>query len=159
MRKRVGRRLTEDDLPKEDALRLWRQARPVQVERQRAESSVLSVRLPHHVFDELVAEAQRQGKGPATLARELIEEGLARKEEASPALLFRRVAQLLEDRAVRAALVRFIQVSGGGVVQPRAGSLWPSSWATFMPGRPGTQLPETTTRTPTVHTKVEVQRA
>ncbi len=72
MRKRVGRRLTEDDLPKEEALRLWRQARPVQVERRRAESSVLSVRLPHHVFDELVAEAQRQGKGPATLARELV---------------------------------------------------------------------------------------
>lgn len=159
MRKRVGRRLTEDDLPKEEALRLWRQARPVQVERRRAESSVLSVRLPQHLLDELVAEAQRQGKGPATLARELIEEGLARKEEVSPALLFRRLAQFLEDRAVEAPSVRFIQVTGGGVVQPRAGSLWRSSWASAMLGRPGTQLPETTTRTPTVPTKVEVQRA
>ncbi len=96
MRKRVGRRLTEDDLTKEEAMRLWKQGRPVEVERRRAESSVLSVRLPRHVFDELVAEAQRQGKGPATLARELIEEGLAQRDGVSPALLARVLAQRLE---------------------------------------------------------------
>lgn len=159
MRKRVGRRLTEDDLTKEEVLRLWKRSRPVEVERRRAESSVLSVRLPHHLFDELVAEAQRQGKGPATLARELIEEGLARKEEASLALLFHRLAQRLEDLFVGAPSVRFIQVPGHVMVQPRAGSLGPSPWASAMPGRPGAAIPKTTTRTPEVHTRVEVERA
>jgi predicted DNA-binding protein len=57
----------------------------VEVERRRTESVVLSVRLPRHVFRELILAARREGKGPATLARELIEEGLARHERARKA--------------------------------------------------------------------------
>ncbi len=95
MRKRVGRPVGEKgEMTKDEALRLWEEARPAQVDRRRRESSVLSVRLPSHVLDQLVRQARGQGKGPATLARELIEEGLARTEEASPAVL----AQLLARR-------------------------------------------------------------
>lgn len=79
MRKRVRQRVTEDEMAKEEALRLWGETRLVKVERQRSGSTVLSVRLSNHVFDELVLEAQRRAKGPATLARELIGEGLARR--------------------------------------------------------------------------------
>lgn len=40
------------------------------------ERSVLMVRLPDDVFDELVQRALDMGKGPAALVRELIEEWL-----------------------------------------------------------------------------------
>lgn len=84
MRKRVGRRVGEEgEMTKDEALQLWEEARPAQVDRRGRESSVLSVRLPSHVLDELVRQARGQGKGLATLARELIEQRLA-----SPAVHF-----------------------------------------------------------------------
>ncbi len=78
-----ARRRTDDELTKGEALRLWRQARPVALERRNAGGSVLGARLPAPVLEELVAEAQRQGKGPAALARELVEEAVARKRHGS----------------------------------------------------------------------------
>jgi len=72
-------------MTKEEALRLWEEARPVEVERRRTESVVLSIRLPRRVFRELILSARREGKGPAWLAREPIEEGLARHGRARKA--------------------------------------------------------------------------
>jgi predicted DNA-binding protein len=157
MRKRVGRRLREreeEEMTKEEALRLWEEARPVEVERRRAESSVLSVRLSHHVFDELVEEARRQGKGPATLARELIEEGLARREDTSPALLLETLARLFRNLELQKPRVRLTW--RGLVVESRPSG---PGGATFLLSLPGGLLPQTATRALEAHSKVEVGRA
>ncbi len=107
----------------EEALRLWVEGRLVELERQRSEKSVLLVYLPHHVFDELVEEAQRQGKGPGTLAGELIEvavmrsplevavlEALSGGQEEDPVELIPRLAEELEvkEDQVRAAIWRLL---------------------------------------------------
>ncbi|MDR5697996.1 MAG: hypothetical protein QN135_09885 [Armatimonadota bacterium] len=124
MRKGVGRRVRgNDEMTKEEPQRLWETAQPVGVERRRRESSVLSVRLPSHVFDELVWEAQRQGKGPATLARELIEDGLTRKEAAPLALLFERLAQRLRELQWKAPSVHFSETPFGSVIKPERSTL------------------------------------
>ncbi len=83
MPKTVGRRPVHGGLTKREALRLWNKGRPVQVDRRPARSTVVSVPLPNPVFDELVAEARRQGKGPAAVAREMVEEAVARKRHRS----------------------------------------------------------------------------
>jgi predicted DNA-binding protein len=158
MRKRVGRRLREreeEEMSKEEALRLWEEARPVEVERRRAESSVLSVRLPHHVFDELVEEARRQGKGPATLARELIEEGLARREDTSPVLLLESLARRFRNLERGQPRVRLTSAWHGPVVESRPGG---PGGATFLLSLPGALLPQPSTRAAEAHSKVEVGR-
>ena len=158
MRKRAARRVTEDEMTKEEALRLWEEARPVKVERRRSGSSVLSVRLPDHVFDELVLEAQRQGKGPATLARELIEEGLARQEAAPLALLFERLAQRLREQQWREPSVRFSGVPRGWLAQlgwSMTGRQ--NSWASFRPARTAALLDQPSTRAAEEQTKVQVR--
>lgn len=78
---------------------LWRGAKRVRVGRPtRAMTSLLSVRMPREVFRALSTTARRQGKGPTTLARELIEHGLVQEPAASAALVFRVLARLLESR-------------------------------------------------------------
>ncbi len=124
MRKRMGRRVREEEMTKEETRQLWDTAQPVEVERRRRESSVLSVRLPFHVFDDLVREAYLRGKGPATLARELIEEGLARGEDAPLVLLALRLAQRLQEPVREAPLVRFSKTPPGLVIQPGECMLW-----------------------------------
>jgi predicted DNA-binding protein len=162
MRKRVGRRLREreqEEMTKEEALRLWEEARPVEVERRRAESSVLSVRLSHHVFDELVEEARRQGKGPATLARELIEEGLARREDTSPALLLETLARLFRNLELQKPRVRLTDTWRGLVVESRPSVLEPGLWAAFGLGRPGALLPKASTGAARAPGEVELEGA
>lgn len=86
------------ELRPEDEQELWRSAKRVEVERPtRAMTSILSVRMPREVFRTLSMVARRQGKGPATLARELIEEGLIREPEASRTLALSVVARVLAD--------------------------------------------------------------
>ncbi len=146
MRKRVGRRVTEDEITKEEALRLWKEARPVEVERRRSGSSVLSVRLPDHVFDELVLEAQRQGKGPATLARELIEEGLTGTGATSLALLFERLAERLRELQREVPSVRFTETPRGWVAQLGLSMMGRQNlWASFRPPRTGALLGQPST--------------
>ena len=153
MRKRVGRRVTEDEMTEEEALRLWKEAQPVKVERRRSGSSVLSVRLSDPVFDELVLEAQRQGKGPATLARELIEEGLARKEAAPLALLFERLAQRLWELEWKAPFVRFSETPLGLVTQPGRSTLLTYS----LLARTAAPLGQSGTKPAEEGTKIEVR--
>lgn len=71
----VYRRRAND--PGGAASRLWETARPVAVRRRKPGSSVLLIRLPNPLFDALVEEANRRGKGPAALLREILEKALA----------------------------------------------------------------------------------
>ena len=61
---------------REEQLRLWNEAVPVEVDRRDPGTSSLIVRLSHRVFDRLVIEARRRKVGPGKLAAALIEEGL-----------------------------------------------------------------------------------
>ena len=66
-------------------------------------SVVVSVRLPAQVADGLAKQAEKEDKPTGTLARELIEDGLARRPEASTELLasvFSRLASRMERAGV-----------------------------------------------------------
>jgi hypothetical protein len=84
------------DLSRRGAEALWEEATPVRVARRRGDlTTVLSVRLPRDILRALTLAARREGKGPGTLARELIERGLAEGGSASPARIARVLARLL----------------------------------------------------------------
>lgn len=58
--------------------RTWAEAQQTQmVKPTRTDSTILSVRMPRSTLQLLTQKAREQGKGPATLARELIEQGMA----------------------------------------------------------------------------------
>lgn len=99
--KRLGQEVTmmpRREIGPEDEAALWRGAKRVEVERPaRAMTSILSVRMPRDVFQTLSIVAHRQEKGPATLARELIEEGLAIQPGASRAIALSVFARILEE--------------------------------------------------------------
>jgi hypothetical protein len=79
MRKRLGRRMKRDeDLTYEEAKALWEAAEPVEVERTRPQEVSFLWRLPPQLFQRLVEEARRQGKGPGELAVLLLEQVLER---------------------------------------------------------------------------------
>jgi hypothetical protein len=91
------------EISRREAERMWDEATPAEVERRpRAMTSVLSIRMPRELFAELEIAARSQGKGPTTLARELIEQGLAAGPSASVPLLA-RVASRLADETARMA--------------------------------------------------------
>ncbi len=88
------------DISYEEAERMWEEATPVQVERRpRAMDTVLSIRMPRELLRELEIAARSQGKGPTTLARELIEQGLALGPSASVPLLAKVASRLAEEAA------------------------------------------------------------
>jgi predicted DNA-binding protein len=114
---RRGTRMTEseagvenDDLEGPALKEAWQKGQPVELDRSGAEtsSSVLSVRMPRSLLKELSTAARRIGKGPATLARELIEQGLALDHPASNEVLGRvlgRVIQQLPSESVHLRLL------------------------------------------------------
>jgi plasmid stability protein len=88
---------------------MWDEAAPVQVTRRRGElTTVLSVRLPRQILRELTLVARRHGKGPGTLARELIEQGLAAEGSASPVRIASVLVRLLESAAALEAPARWV---------------------------------------------------
>lgn len=88
------------EISRREAERMWREATPVEVERRpRAMSSVLSIRIPRELLRELESAARSQGKGPTTLARELIEQGLAAGPTASVPLLAKVASRLADETA------------------------------------------------------------
>jgi predicted DNA-binding protein len=93
----------------------------VEIEPPEAKSlaSVLSVRMSRDLLKELTEAARSVGKGPATLARELIEQGLVEDFAASPALIGRVLSRLLTQLGP-VAQASFI--SSGGVVPSRQGA-------------------------------------
>jgi hypothetical protein len=99
-----------DDLEGPALKEAWQKGQPVELDRSGAEtsSSVLSVRMPRSLLKELSTAARRIGKGPATLARELIEQGLALEHPASNEVLGRvlgRVIQQLPSESVHLRLL------------------------------------------------------
>ncbi len=91
------------EISRREAERIWAEAKPVEVERRSgAMNSMLSIRMTDDLLGELEIAARSQGKGPTTLARELIEQGLAAGPSASVPLLA-KVASRLADEAARMA--------------------------------------------------------
>lgn len=90
-----------NDISREQAERMWEEATPVEVDRRPpgAMNTVLSIRMTNELLRELEISARSQGKGPTTLARELIEQGLALGPSASVPLLAKVASRLAEETA------------------------------------------------------------
>ncbi len=109
MRKRMGRRMKRDeDLTYEEAKALWEAAEPVEVERARPQEVSFLWRLPPQLFQRLVQEGRRRGKGPGELAILLLEQVLER-----PALL----EHLLEQGPLHTQMIYFPQ-AGAPAIRP-----------------------------------------
>ena len=77
--------MTMDD---EDLRRAWDRGEPMEVDRsRRSPTSVLSLRLPDSMLQQLTTKARAQGKAAGTLAREIIESALAEDLPVTPATL------------------------------------------------------------------------
>lgn len=96
-----------DDISDEEGERLWSRGVPVTPERgPRPNSTQFTLRLPSDLFRDVAERAHALGKSTGELMRELMEEGLALRAEATPALAARVLARLLErmpDDVKRAA--------------------------------------------------------
>ena len=107
------------EISRREAERMWGEATPVEVERRPGGlNTVLSIRMTSDLLGELELAARGQGKGPTTLARELIEQGLAAGPSASVPLLA-KVASRLADETARMAGRR--PSKRAGTVRRRAG--------------------------------------
>ena len=93
----------------------WQRGQPVELDRSGAEtsSSVLSVRMPRSLLKELSAAARRIGKGPATLARELIEQGLALDHPASNEVLGRVLGRVIQQVPSESVHLRWLPSHSG----------------------------------------------
>lgn len=67
-----------------DLIQAWEQGKPAEVTRVRTSSSVLSIRIPHELFEELSNRADGAGKSVSQFARELIEQGLSSDAPSTP---------------------------------------------------------------------------
>ena len=91
---------TMKDISREEGERMWEEATPVEVERRLGRmNTVLSIRMTNELLGELEIAARSRGKGPTTLARELIEQGLALGPSASVPLLAKVASRLAEETA------------------------------------------------------------
>jgi len=89
--------MTEKERERQDADAMWRKSRPTKVDRPAERmTTVLSVRMPREVIRALTIVAREQDKGPSTLARELIEKGLALESGAPSSLAFQVFGRILE---------------------------------------------------------------
>jgi hypothetical protein len=79
---------------------VWSKAEPTRlVRRKKADTTVLSVRMSRSTLRLLVEIGRELGKGPATLARELIEQGIALKSGKAAHLAVRVLERVLEEFA------------------------------------------------------------
>ncbi len=78
----------------EDLAEAWEQGDPVEIRRSKGDTSVLSIRVQRSVLEQLTAAGKRQDCPPTRLARQFIEEGLARAGEDDPVLLARVTERL-----------------------------------------------------------------
>ena len=98
MGRNSGEHMRTHELGPEHTGQLFRGAKHVKVDRaSNAMTSILSIRLPREVFRALSIAARRRGKGPTTLARELIEQGLAEDRSESPVLALRVLTRFFEN--------------------------------------------------------------
>lgn len=90
--------MTDDRQEKDELLRQYREGTSVELERDSNGSSVLSVRLSREVLRELTRVAQREGRPVGRLARELIEAGLAAREDASGIYVLKAAERVIQER-------------------------------------------------------------
>ncbi|HSZ36936.1 MAG TPA: hypothetical protein VK773_07575 [Acidimicrobiales bacterium] len=108
--------------PEHDDLQAaFERSEKVEIERPepRNLASVLSVRMSRELLRELTIAARSVDKGPATLARELIERGLVDDFAPTPALIGKVLSRLL-DQLGPTAQASFI--SAGGVSPTKQGA-------------------------------------
>lgn len=67
-----------------DLIQAWEQGKPADIKRVRPSSSVLSIRIPHELFEDLSNRAEEAGKSVSQFARELIEQGLTSDVPSTP---------------------------------------------------------------------------
>jgi hypothetical protein len=104
-----------DDLEGPALKEAWQRGQPVELDRSGPEtsSSVLSVRMPRSLLKELSTAARRIGKGPATLARELIEQGLALDHPASNEVLGRVLGRVIQQIPGESVHLRWLPSHSG----------------------------------------------
>ncbi len=113
---------------------LWRKGEPAKVERSlRSDSTVLSVRMPRETLRYLTVFAREQGKGPGTLARELIEQGLSLESAPSSNITARVLGRLLEVQEER----RPWATQGGGLITGLLSSSSPAGLVIRRSAGPG----------------------
>ncbi|MEO7803080.1 MAG: hypothetical protein ABIS18_01155 [Actinomycetota bacterium] len=81
--------------PEEEALEVWKKGTQVEVKRDRPSSSVLSLRLPKELFEEISDLAEAKGMSVSAFGRDLIEKALANQSPSTPldvATMFNRWA-------------------------------------------------------------------
>lgn len=92
--KRTSRR----EIGPEDMNELFRGAKRVDVERPvHAMTSILSVRMSRELFRALSIAAKERSRGPATFARELIEQGLVLEGNAPLTIFWRLLGRISEE--------------------------------------------------------------
>jgi hypothetical protein len=104
-----------DDLEGPALKEAWQRGQPVELDRSGAEtsSSVLSVRMPRSLLKELSTAARQIGKGPATLARELIEQGLALGHPTSNEVLGRVLGRVIQQLPSESVHLRLLPLHSG----------------------------------------------
>ena len=80
-----------------DLQHAWERGEPVELKRDRPPTSVLSIRVPSPLFDELSERARDVLKPVSHVARELIESGLARQGPSTPPDLARSFSRWVEE--------------------------------------------------------------
>lgn len=98
----------------------WSKGKPADLVRSaRTDSTVLSVRMRRSTLRLLTEAARDRGKGPATLARELIEQGLASVSGGDLTLAARVLERLLEAS------------TGKPTVREKTGESYLAAWRSF----------------------------
>ncbi|MGI8427131.1 MAG: hypothetical protein ACR2FO_07755 [Actinomycetota bacterium] len=70
--------------PEEEALEVWEKGTPVEVKRDRPTSSVLSLRLPQDLFEEISDLAEARGMSVSAFGRDLMEKALGSQSPSTP---------------------------------------------------------------------------
>lgn len=70
--------------PEEEALEVWEKGTPVEVKRERPSTSVLSLRLPKELFEQISDQAEARGMSVSAFGRDLIERALISQMPSSP---------------------------------------------------------------------------
>lgn len=70
--------------PEEEALEVWEKGTPVEVKRDRPPTSVLSLRLPKELFEQISDQAEARGMSVSAFGRDVIEGALLSQMPSTP---------------------------------------------------------------------------
>ena len=92
----------------EDLRKAWERGKPIEVDRtRRSSTSVLSLRLPDQMMEELSDRARTEGKAAGTLAREFIEAALTKDMPVTPSTLARMFERWVGEAVVTRPVATF----------------------------------------------------